>query len=164
MKPRQLTLLLLAGVLLLVVAACAAPATSSGGVKMENGVQQVTVISGTGADEYKFLPAGLTLSAGKTQITYENRGGLVHELMLLDNQDPAKIQQFIDAHMNEDASGEMAEDAVPGILVIPELEDVEAGTSQTSDAFELAPGSYMIACMKPGHYEAGMYSTFTITN
>lgn len=154
MKPRYL---LAAAAVLLVLVACGAPAASAGGVQIENGVQHLTLVNGQGADEFKFLPADFTLTAGKVQITYENRGAIIHELMLLDNQDPAKIQEFIDAHMAEDTSGMMAEDAVPGVMMIPELEDVEAGTSQTTDVFDLAPGSYLIACMKPGHFEAGMF-------
>lgn len=130
---------------------------------MENGVQHLTVANGSGTDEYKFLPADFTLSAGQAQITFENKGGLLHELMLLNAGDPAKLQAFLDAHAKEDATGEKAEDVVPGVLVF-ELEDVTAGTSQTSDVFDLAAGTYMIACLKPGHYEAGMYTTFTVSN
>ena len=56
----------------------------------------------------------------------------------------------------------MAEDVVPGVMVIPELEDVLAGTSQTTAVFDLPAGTYQIACMKPGHYEAGMKATLVV--
>jgi uncharacterized cupredoxin-like copper-binding protein len=163
MKPKLLNFLLVASILLLVVAACAAPATSSSPVVLENGVRHLTVANSPGADEYHFLPASFNLNAGKVQFTFENNGSIVHELMLLNAGDPAKLQQFMDAHMSEMATGMMAEDSIPGVLAF-ELEDVEAGTSQTSEVFDLAPGTYMIACLKPGHYEAGMYVTFTVSN
>lgn len=147
---------------ILVLAACAPAPAPGGGVKIENGVQHVTYVSGSGDEEYRFLPADLTLDAGQVQITYENDGTIEHELMLLDVSDPDKLQQFMDAHANEDASGMMAEDMVPGVMVIPELEDVEAGTSQTSEVFDLPAGSYIIACMKTGHYEKGMSTTLTV--
>jgi uncharacterized cupredoxin-like copper-binding protein len=147
----------------LALAACApAPATNTGGVATENGVQHITYVSGAGNQEYSFLPADLTLQTGQFQITYQNNGTIVHELMLLDASDPDNLQAFMDAHAQEDATGEMAEDVVPGVMVIPELEDVETGTSQSSDVFDLPAGSYVIACMKTGHYEKGMHTTLTI--
>ncbi len=147
--------------IVLVLAACT-PAAPEGGVKIENGVQHVTYVSGSGADEFHFLQGSLTLDAGQVQITYQNNGDIIHELMLLDASDPDKLQEFIAAHENEEEGGMEAEEMVPGIMVIPELEDVEAGTSQTTDVFDLPAGSYIIACMKPGHYENGMSTTLVV--
>ncbi len=163
MKSKLLAFLLPAGILLLLAAACATPASSPAPVVMENGVQHLTVANGSGADEYKFLPADPALSAGQTQITFENKGSLEHELLLLNAGDQAKLQQFLDAHMVEMTTGEKAEDKVPDVLLL-ELEQVKPGTSMTSDVFDLAPGTYMIACLVTGHYEAGMHITFTVSN
>ena len=159
MKSRLLSLAAVLGIALVLGACASAP---SGGVIMENGVQHVTVVNGPGEDEFKFLPASLTLDAGKVQITYDNKGDILHELMLFDASDPAKLQEFIDAHANEEASGMMAEDMVPGVMVIPELEDVSPGTSQTTEVFDLPAGNYLIACLKQGHYEAGMSATLVV--
>lgn len=136
--------------------------TPASPVKILDGVQQVTVINGLGENEFKFLPSDLTLKPGKVQITFVNKGAIVHELMLLSTREPAKLQQFIEAHAAEKPGGLPAENVVPGVLVIPELEDVEAGASQTSAVFDLAPGAYQVACLKPGHYEAGMKGTITV--
>lgn len=158
---RSLFALVAATSILLLVAACGGSA-ASGGVVIENGVQHLTLKSGTGDQEFRFLPANFTLNAGQVQITYENGGAIIHELMVLDASDPAKLQQFMDAHAQEDSTGVMAEDAVPGVMMTAELEDVETGTSKTTEIFDLPAGTYQIACMKPGHYEAGMYLNFEV--
>jgi len=147
--------------IVLVLTACT-PAAPESGVTIENGVQHVTYVSGNGAEEYRFSPASLTLDAGQVQITYQNNGDIIHELMLLDASDPDKLQEFIAAHENEEEGGMEAEEMVPGVMIIPELEDVETGTSQTTDVFDLPAGSYIIACMKPGHYEKGMSMTLVV--
>ncbi len=162
MKRHLIVIGLLLGAALALAACSAAPTTNAGGVTTENGVQHITYVSGTGDQEYAFLPADLELQTGQFQITYQNNGTVEHELMLLDASDADRLQAFMDAHAQEDATGEMAEDAVPGVMVIPELEDVEAGTSQTSEVFDLPAGSYIIACMKTGHYEKGMHTTLTV--
>jgi FtsP/CotA-like multicopper oxidase with cupredoxin domain len=45
----------------------------------------------------------------------------------------------------------------------PKTPDLNAGESGTVDVGELATGTYVIFCDIPGHREAGMESTFTVT-
>ena len=162
MKARLVASGLVLGIALVLAACAPASSPTAEPVRIENGVQHVTYVSGSGDQEYRFIPASLTLDAGQVQITYANNGDIIHELMLLDASDPDKLQEFIAAHENEEEGGMEAEEMVPGVMVIPELEDVETGTSQTTDVFDLAAGNYLIACMKPGHYEKGMSVTLVV--
>lgn len=165
-KHRIFVLSLIFGVALALTACASAPPAAVEPVKIEGGVQHVTYVSGAGAEEYRFLPADLTLDAGQVLITYQNNGVIEHELMVLDASDPGEIEELLAAHESgseEGGEGEMGEhEGEPSILMVPELEDVESGTSQTTEVFELAAGSYEIACMKPGHYQKGMHTSLVV--
>jgi len=43
---------------------------------------------------------------------------------------------------------------------VPELDPGKSGTLSVS----LQPGTYLLLCNQPGHYEAGMWTVFTVTN
>ena len=95
-----------------------------------------------------FFAATLTTTSGRVAIKATNKGGTVHELVLLrTDADPAKLPM---------EGGEVDESASVG-----EIPDVEPGKSG-SETFDLKPGKYVMVCALPGHYEGGMYGSVTV--
>jgi len=46
---------------------------------------------------------------------------------------------------------------------VSEVEEIEPGEVVTLDWTITEPGEYHLACYTPGHFEAGMFTTFTVT-
>ena len=46
--------------------------------------------------------------------------------------------------------------------VVGEVDDLKPGTSG-ANTFDLKPGKYVAICNEPGHYNLGMYTSFTVT-
>ena len=46
--------------------------------------------------------------------------------------------------------------------ILFEIEEVHGGESGESEVMDLTKGSYVIGCLIPGHYEAGMKGTLLI--
>lgn len=72
-----------------------------------------------------------------------NSGTVVHEFVL----EPASAQ---DEPM---ANGDLES----------EMEDIQPGETRTMDWTITEPGDYHLACYTPGHFEAGMITTITVT-
>ena len=85
------------------------------------------------ASEMKFEPAAITVPAGETTFQVRNGGTVIHEFEVF--------------------SGE---------TLVDEVEDIVPG--QTKDlTVNLETGEYTFVCMEPGHEEAGMKGTLTVT-
>lgn len=126
--------LLMAG-LAVALAACGGPApTPSGPVEVQVSLQEFTITSSLS-----------TLQAGVPyHFVITNNGTIAHELVL---EGAGVVDEPLEADGRE---GEVEEDELP------------PGATATLDwTFDTA-GDYQMACHVPGHYEAGMVTTFTV--
>ena len=101
---------------------------------------------------------GVTLSTdqvkpGKVQFKVKNVStDEDHELLLVKADSPEALPM--------DQSGERVdEDKLPGLK---ELGDVHPGKTRTT-TLTLKAGKYVLFCNEAGHFKAGMYATFTVT-
>jgi uncharacterized cupredoxin-like copper-binding protein len=91
-----------------------------------------------------------TFSAGDITFGIQNDGPSAHEFVIL------RTDAAPDALPVE--NGLIPEDQVD---VVDEAEDIAPGTD-TSLSVDLQPGSYVLVCNLPAHYEAGMHAAFTV--
>jgi uncharacterized cupredoxin-like copper-binding protein len=92
-----------------------------------------------------------TSSAGDITFAIQNDGPSVHEFAIVRTDD--------------------APDALPvenGLIpegqidIVDEVEDIAPSTNASLSS-NLEPGSYVLVCNLPAHYEAGMYAAFTVS-
>jgi uncharacterized cupredoxin-like copper-binding protein len=97
-------------------------------------------------DKFRFTPGSVAVSAGETvKLVVRNIGKMPHELVLgseVEIQNHAKLMKTGGAHDEHHASG-------AAITVAP-------GTTGELVIRFAASGSFEMACLIPGHYEAGM--------
>ena len=76
----------------------------------------------------------------------------VHEMIVMLLADPTKPLPYLDSEnrVDEDRAGDKGE--------VSELEPGASGSLTVN----LKPGKYLLICNVPGHYEAGMWTTFTV--
>jgi uncharacterized cupredoxin-like copper-binding protein len=115
-----------------------------------------------------FDPASITVAAGETvTFRFDNRGEAVHEAVIGD-------EAFQTAHATTmDDTAMMGSTAAEGGMDHAGADgDAGAGTEavvvQPGDTGELtatfdAPGTLLIGCHQPGHYESGMKATLAVT-
>jgi len=118
-------------------------------LKIIDGVQIVTV----NATEFKFAPSEIHISAGMTKFVMVNNGVGEHELVVYDASKVAIVDK---AELAEDE-----ETIVKNILF--EVDHTPAGQSAESEVIDIPAGSYVIGCHVPGHYEAGMKGTLSVS-
>ena len=77
----------------------------------------------------------------------------VHEMIVMYLQDPTKHLPYVENEnrVDEDKAGDKGE-----------VSELDAGHSG-SLTVPLKPGKYLLVCNVPGHYEAGMWTEFTVT-
>ena len=77
----------------------------------------------------------------------------VHEMIVMYRDDPSKPLPYVDSEqrVDEDKAGDKGE--------VSELEPGKSGSLTVN----LKPGLYLLICNVPGHYAAGMWTTFTVT-
>lgn len=138
---RLLTMLLLASAL----AACASDDPTDGGGSASRTIE-VSM-----SDELRFEPAKLAVAPGETvRFEVSNDGDTVHEFLIGDEADQAEFEE-------EMAGGEMDHDTDAGV-------SVEPGQTETFDyTFASEEGETLACCHEPGHYDAGMVATITIS-
>jgi uncharacterized cupredoxin-like copper-binding protein len=105
-------------------------------------------------DDYTISLSETELSAGEHTFDVQNEAGQTHEFVVV-KTDLAADQLPTDEAGDVDEEGE-------GIEPVDEVEDVEAGSSQ-SLTVTLDAGSYVVLCNLPGHYRQGMHTTLTVT-
>jgi uncharacterized cupredoxin-like copper-binding protein len=95
-------------------------------------------------------------SAPKGDVTFTVSNGskeLVHEMLVVRLSDPQKPLPL--------ASDQAAIDEakINSLGEVSELDPGKIGTVTVN----LQPGTYLLLCNVPGHFEAGMWATFTVT-
>jgi uncharacterized cupredoxin-like copper-binding protein len=105
--------------------------------------------------DYSFTPSAVTTSTGPVTITTPNGGQVEHELVLLKtDRSPASLP----VKGNEvDEEGLEAK----GVETPGEIEEVGPGQTK-SGSFKLTPGSYVMICNLPGHFQKGMYGSLSV--
>jgi uncharacterized cupredoxin-like copper-binding protein len=97
----------------------------------------------------------VSTKAGAVTISAPNDGQVEHELVLLKtNMNPASLPVKGDEVDEEGLEAKGIENA-------GEIEEVAPGATKTGD-FKLTPGKYVMICNLPGHYQRGMYGSFTV--
>jgi hypothetical protein len=112
--------------------------------------------------EWVVEPDPGSVDAGEVELTGDNQGGELHELVVV-RADSA-------ADLPTDADGAVVEDELPEGSLIGEIEDIESG-DQVSATFDLEAGSYVFFCNiteveddgeVESHFAEGMHSEFTV--
>jgi uncharacterized cupredoxin-like copper-binding protein len=99
--------------------------------------------------EMKILPSAKSVKAGKVTFKVKNVGKSLHEMVVVrSNLPPGKLP--VKNHEASEAGS------------IGEVADLHAGKSGTLTV-TMKPGKYILICNITGHYEAGMYTGFTVT-
>jgi uncharacterized cupredoxin-like copper-binding protein len=122
----------------LLVAACA-PAESDAtpiDVLMED--FQLTL----GADE---------MAAGAISFHVSNEDGEVHEIEVFAGAEPGRLPEVVDSIAD-----------VTDLTLIDEVEDIIPGSS-ASLVVDLEPGTYLVMCNLPNHFELGMWAFLEVT-
>jgi uncharacterized cupredoxin-like copper-binding protein len=130
-----LTLLALATV----AAGCAPDAGSGQAVEVELG-------------DFTLTLDATTVRAGTVDFLVSNRGPSVHE-----------IEVFAGAAEGERLPVHSSVADTTGLDLLDEVEDVLPGTTATL-TLDLAPGTYLVICNLPDHYEHGMWQYLTVTD
>jgi uncharacterized cupredoxin-like copper-binding protein len=124
-------------------AATAAPPTAAGPAA-------VTVELKT----YSVTPNPATARAG--EVTFNVTNGATdhqHEFVVIQSDlAPHKLPVGSDSTVEEDA-----------VTVVDELAEMDPGKTGTLTV-NLAAGQYVLICNRPGHYQAGMHTSFTVTS
>lgn len=112
--------------------------------------------------EFVVEPEPTSIDAGEVEIVGDNQGGETHEIVLV---------QAVDAEaLPVDADGAVVEDELPEGAFIGEIEDIEAGSSQSA-SFDLEAGDYVLFCNiteesdsgeVESHFANGMHATLAV--
>ncbi|MGH2560765.1 MAG: heavy metal translocating P-type ATPase, partial [Thermomicrobiales bacterium] len=107
----------------------------------------------TATDQFRFDPGEITVEEGETiAIVLTNTGQLPHELVIGDEEVQAEHEnEMADIHGME-AMGDK-----------PYAVEAHAGETATLIYTFDEPGPLVIGCHVPGHYDAGMRGTITVT-
>lgn len=91
-----------------------------------------------------------TFASGDVTFAIANQGATVHEFVIIRSDDgPGQLPV---------ENGLIPEDQVD---IVDEAEDIAPGTNATLSV-NLEPGSYVLVCNLPSHYEEGMHAAFTV--
>lgn len=115
-----------------------APAAGAGAVAVTLGSPSEFAMSADPAE----------VAAGKVTFTVDNKGSILHEMVVV----PATGG----AESLKQANGEASEDGAPG-----EVADLGAGKTGTLTV-TLPAGKYVLLCNLPGHFAGGMYTDLTV--
>lgn len=109
-------------------------------------------IAGT-IQEWKVSVAPNTATAGEVKFTIENKGTIGHEFLVV-KTDIADGKITLDGdHFSEPS---------PGLEVIDEIGEFPAGSTELL-VLSLEAGNYQLVCNLPGHYAAGMHTSFVVS-
>jgi uncharacterized cupredoxin-like copper-binding protein len=102
-------------------------------------------------DEYS-VGAPADLPAGRTEFRVRNTGSIQHQLVILrTGLDPGELP-VRDAEVRTHA---------PGVTLVKQTKRIKAGRSLEVTA-RLRPGSYVLICNVPGHYQSGMRTALKV--
>ncbi|MGI8708936.1 MAG: cupredoxin domain-containing protein [Actinomycetota bacterium] len=147
MKGRHHWLLPLTVTFALVAAACG-DSDSDGNVGAANDqTREIAVLMG----EQFFDPDHITVNAGETvRFVFTNEGEVPHEAVIGDMEAQMDHEAEMAKHMEED------EGAEPGEV------EVEPGETASLEYTFSDPGTFLIGCHEPGHWDAGMKATIGV--
>ena len=100
--------------------------------------------------EYKIKPATSSAPAGHVSFKVTNDGQLKHQFTIIRT---TKSAATVLSKQNPD-------DDIPGAR--GEISSIAPGASRTLVLKNLKAGHYAIVCALPGHYQAGMFTDFTV--
>lgn len=111
--------------------------------------------------EWGVDPSTSSVSAGDVTFNATNDGGEPHELVIVKDVAPGDLTVV---------DGKVDEDGLPAGAFIGEIEEFEAGTSESA-TFDLEAGTYTIFCNITeeedgeieSHFENGMVTTIEVT-
>jgi uncharacterized cupredoxin-like copper-binding protein len=111
---------------------------------------------GTTLDEWTITLGETSGASGEITFDISNEGAKVHEFVvfqtdLAEDQLPTTTEE---GEIIVDEAGE-------GLTAVDEVEDIAPG-SDASLTVNLQPGTYVVLCNRPGHWENGMHATFTV--
>ena len=125
----------------------------------EGGVRTVEIAA---LDELRFDPETIEVSVGETvRFVVTNEGAAPHDFLIGDEHSQEKHEEEMQAGMTheDEAAGEEGEHAEG----FPEAFLLEPGeTKEVEVTFDEA-GSFLYGCHQPGHYDAGMVGTITVS-
>lgn len=128
------------------VGACASDTDGSAGTS--KGVRTVEIRA---LDTNRFEPSSLTAEAGeKIRFVVTNSGRLAHEFVLGDED----VQAAHEEQMGE--MGHMQEEALAAL-------ELKAGETKEATVTLESAGTVLFGCHEPGHYQAGMVGTISVT-
>ena len=104
-------------------------------------------------EECKVSVAPNTATAGEVKFTIENAGTIGHEFLVVKTD-------ILDGKITLD--GDHFSEPSPGLEVIDEIGEFPAGTTELL-VLSLEAGNYQLVCNLPGHYAAGMHTTFVVS-
>jgi uncharacterized cupredoxin-like copper-binding protein len=123
-------------------------------------VGALTMLTGCGGGgvgvtlaDYSVTPEESSAPAGEVTFDVSNDAEQTHEFVIF-KTDLAEGDLPTNEDGDVDESGE-------GVELIDEIEDVEAGSSE-SLTVSLDAGNYVLICNLPGHYRQGMHASFTV--
>jgi len=100
--------------------------------------------------EYKIKPATTSAPAGHVTFDVTNAGQMKHQFTIIRTTKSAATV----------LSKQNPNDDIPGAR--GEIASIAPGASKTLVIKNLKAGHYAIVCALPGHYQAGMYTDFTV--
>ena len=111
--------------------------------------------------DYDVILSSASVDAGKVELAIDNRGGFVHELLVV------RTDLAID-RLPTTSDGRFDEQS-PDVRVVASARDIAAGSSTTLTE-RLAAGSYFLICNRPAesgdtlsHFAHGMLAPFTVS-
>jgi uncharacterized cupredoxin-like copper-binding protein len=121
-------------------------------------VGALTMLTGCGGvgvtlADYSVTPEESSAPAGEVTFDVSNDAEQTHEFVIF-KTDLAEGDLPTNEDGDVDESGE-------GVELIDEIEDVEAGSSE-SLTVSLDAGNYVLICNLPGYYRQGMHASFTV--
>ena len=122
--------------------------TSSSGASANEG----NFIAGT-VEEWKVSVAPNTATSGEVKFTIENKGTIGHEFLVVKTD-------ILDGKITLD--GDHFAEPSPGLEVIDEIGEFPAGSTELL-VLSLDAGNYQLVCNLPGHYAAGMHTSFVVS-
>ena len=94
-----------------------------------------------------------TVDTGEVVFEVVNEGNIEHEFVVVRTE-------IADGKIP--LAGDRFDEETEGVEVVGELPEVPAGSSMEFPV-NLSSGVYQLVCNLPGHYQAGMHTSFTVT-
>jgi uncharacterized cupredoxin-like copper-binding protein len=114
------------------------------------------------SDDMRYAPAAIDVKQGETvRFVVANKGATAHELVLGTKRD---IEKHAKAMKSASASGGHAGHMhhMHHVHATPSMVHLEAGKSDEIVWRFNRAGTFVYACLLPGHYEAGMKGSITV--